>query len=85
MVSLACGDRCRTDAGAQRHAKASEPLCEACRLARNEYRRFQRQWNPETRSKNRATTRASYAAHKRLREAHPAEYEQYYQEERFGR
>lgn len=72
-MSAACG----TYAGAQRHYRSGEDICDECRIARNEYQRKHRKTNPNDRERNKARARALW----RLAAMHHDDFERLYVDE----
>ena len=74
-------ERHGTLAGSQRHSRAGEPPCDACRAAKAEY---DREWRsaPEKTRRNRLHARAQARALRKLKDAHPDEYRALYVHEK---
>lgn len=68
-----CGEYAGTHAGVNRHRKAWEPLCEACRVFRNAYAKARRQ-SADVAEKSRQESRVRHWAIKRLIGRHKGEF-----------
>ncbi len=70
-----------TQSGWRLHQRRGEEPCYPCWLAKSEYDK-RRKDVPEERLRNRRHASAQQRALKRLKDAHPEEYRQYYAEEK---
>lgn len=75
--------QCGTYAGYQRHRKAGEAACDACKKAQADYvAAWRRRTTSVKEQLHKATGRARWAAISRLIDAHPDEWERLFAEER---
>lgn len=70
----ACGDKVGTLAGVNRHRRAWDEACEACKAAAADYARERRRNKPEVAAQARRESRVKHWAIKRLIGRHRAEF-----------